>query len=248
MQLLGIALAGLAVGLSLGLLGGGGAILGVPLLLALGVDARQAIASSLVVVAVTAALAAAGHARAGRVDWRSALRFGPATALGGFAGGRAAGAVDADLLLLLFAALMLAAAGALWRPRPVWEGAAPASPVALALAGAGIGALTGLVGAGGGFLFVPALVLLGRLAVQRAVGTSLVVIAANALAALVGQLAHVALRAEVAAPLTLAAALGALAGTRFAGRVSEPRLRRAFAVFLVAVAGWMLLRILRGAA
>ena len=240
-----IALAGLAIGASLGVLGGGGTILTLPLLLALGVEARQAIASSLAVVSATACVAAVRHARAGNVDWRAAALFGPATAVGGFVAGHAAGRIPGEALLLVFTALMIAAGISMLLRRP----AAPsprasrrASAAVLALQGAAIGALTGLVGAGGGFLFVPAFALLAGMPIARAIGTSLVVIAASALAALAGQLSHVALRLDVAVPLTAAAIAGAWLGGRLARRASEAWLRRGFGIFILAVAAWMLAR------
>jgi hypothetical protein len=244
MQLLLLVAGGLAVGASLGFLGGGGTILTVPVLLLAGVPAKPAIAVSLAVVAVTAAVAALGHARAGRVDWRAATFFGLATAAGGFAGGRAARFLEGEILLLGFTALMIAAGIAMLRPRrrALEPGAPRIRSLLLALQGAALGAVTGLVGAGGGFLFVPAFVLLGGLPVQRAVGTSLVVIALNSVAALSGHLGHVAIPAGVAAPVTASAALGAWSGVRLGGRVSERGLRRAFGVLVLLVAAWMLAR------
>jgi uncharacterized membrane protein YfcA len=240
-QLLLIVLGGLAVGGSLGLLGGGGTILTLPLLLLLGVEPKPAIAMSLVVVAATAAVAAAGHARAGNVDWRAAALFGPATALGGYGGGRAAEFLAGELLLLLFTGLMLAAAGAMLRPAPVRPRAARGA-LALAVQGAVVGAVTGLVGAGGGFLFVPAFALLWGMPMQRAVGTSLVVIALNALAALAGHLGHVAIRFELTLGLSAAAATGAWCGALLARRTPAAVLRRAFGVVVLLVAVWMLAR------
>lgn len=236
-------LGGLAVGASLGLLGGGGAILTVPLLLALGVAPRPAIALSLAVVAVSSALAAARHAGSGAVDWRAALLFGPATALGGFAGGRSAGLLHEELLLLTFTGLMGAAGVAMLRT----ASSASTGPVAprsgaLVAQGAAIGALSGLVGAGGGFLFVPALALLGGLPMRRAVGTSLVLICANACAALLGHLAHVRPDLELAGALALGAGAGAWLGSTLAERAREAALRRGFGVFVLAVATWMLAR------
>jgi uncharacterized membrane protein YfcA len=243
LQLLLTVLGGLAVGGSLGLLGGGGTILTLPLLLLLGVEPKPAIAMSLLVVTVTAAVAAAGHARAGNVDWRAAALFGPTTALGGYAGGRAAEWVPGELLLLIFTGLMVAAAGAMLRPAPVRSAvAARPSALALALQGAVVGALTGLVGAGGGFLFVPAFALLGGMPMRQAVGTSLVVISLNALAALAGQLGHVAIRFELAAAVTAAAGIGAWCGALLAGRAPEARLRKAFGILVLLVALWMLAR------
>jgi len=237
-----IALGGLAIGASLGVLGGGGTILTLPLLLALGVEAKQAIASSLAVVSATACVAAARHSRAGNVDWRAAALFGPATAMGGFVAGQAAGWIPDEALLLVFTALMIVAGVSMLLRRPAAASPSAARPAALALQGAAIGALTGLVGAGGGFLFVPAFALLAGMPMARAIGTSLVVIAASALAALVGHLSHVALRLDVVVPLTAAAIAGAWLGARFARRASETLLRRGFGCFILAVAAWMLAR------
>jgi hypothetical protein len=243
LQLVLIVLGGLAVGGALGLLGGGGTILTLPLLLLLGVEPKPAIAMSLVVVATTAAVAAAGHARSGHVDWRAAALFAPATALGGYAGGRAAAWIGGELLLLIFTGLMLAAAGAMLRPAPVRsQAAAGPRPLVLVLQGAVVGTITGLVGAGGGFLFVPAFVLFGGMPMQRAVGTSLVVISLNALAALAGHLGHVAIRFELASVLGVAAVIGAWCGALLAGRAPEAFLRRAFGVLVLLVAAWMLAR------
>jgi len=236
---------GLAIGLSLGILGGGGSILTVPLLLALGVPPRSAIALSLAVVAATAALAAVRYGRAGQIDWRTALIFGPATAAGGFAGGRAAATVAAEDLLLVFTGLMAAAGLAMLRPRTAAAPGAGRSGLRSALlgvAGAAIGVLTGLVGAGGGFLFVPALAVLGGLPIRRAVGTSLVLIAANAGTALVGHLSHVRPDLGLGAALTAGSLLGAWLGPALAARLPEALLRRAFGVVVLAVAAWMLLR------
>jgi hypothetical protein len=245
-------LGGLAVGGSLGLIGGGGAILAVPLMLALGAEPKPAIAASLLVVAATAGVAALGHARARRVAWDTALLFAPASMLGGYLGGRGAGYVSGDALLLGFALLMLGAAAAMWRPRPAPRVDAEAAEkavagaqmrlVAIALLGVAVGAITGLVGAGGGFLFVPVFSLLLGLSMQRAVATSLVVIALNASAALAGHLGHVALDARLAAPVVAGALAGAIAGTRVSAGASEAALRRGFALFLVAVAAWMIAR------
>jgi len=244
-QLLLIIVGGLLVGGSLGLLGGGGTILTLPLLLLLGLEPKPAIAMSLAVVAATAASAAVAHARAGNVDWRAAALFAPATALGGYAGGRAAAWVAGEHLVRIVPALMIAVAVAMLRRPAVRPGAGAAAPPAsltLALLGAAVGAITGLVGAGGGFLFVPAFALLAGLSMQRAVGTSLVVIAVNAGAALVGQLGHEEIRLDLVTALTASAVVGAWGGTRLAGRASELQLRRGFGVLVLLVACWMLAR------
>lgn len=221
-------------------------MLALPLFLALGANAHAAIAASLLVVGLTAGIAAAGRAREGTVAWGTALLLAPATMLGGFLGGHAAGAVPEALLLHGFTALLLGAAIAMWRPAPARGGGerplGPMRGLAVAVAGAAIGAVTGMVGAGGGFLFVPCLVLGLGLPMHRAVGTSLVVIACNAGAALLGHLGHASLDARLVAPVVAGALAGALAGTRLSVGASERALRRAFTVFLVAVAVWMLAR------
>jgi uncharacterized membrane protein YfcA len=235
------ALGGLAIGLTLGLLGGGGSVLTVPLLLALGVAPKPAIALSVGVVATTATVAVASHARAGQVDWRAAVFLLPATALGGFAGGSAAGVFPDDALLFGFALLMVGAGLAMLRPRAVRPSAIE-RPGLVAASGAVIGFATGLVGAGGGFLFVPALVLAAGLPMQRAVGTSLVAIAVNGAAALLGHLEHADLPLDLALWLTATAVAGALVGSRIGRRVPEHALRRAFGVLVLLVAAWMFAR------
>jgi uncharacterized membrane protein YfcA len=234
-------LGGLAIGLALGLLGGGGSVLTVPLLLALGIAPKPAIALSLGVVATTAGVAVLSHARARRVDWRAAALLLPTAALGGFAGGRAAGAFSDGALLLGFALLMVGAGVAMLSPRRIAR--LPVErPAWVAASGAAIGFVTGLVGAGGGFLFVPALALLGGLPMHRAIGTSLVAIAVNAGAALLGHLEHARLPLALALWLTGAAVAGGLLGARLAGRLPEAALRRAFGVLVLCVAAWMFVR------
>lgn len=245
-MVLGIGLAVL-VGITLGLLGGGGSILTVPILVyAMGLEAKRAIATSLLVVAVTSVAAVIPHARAGRVRWRTAAVFGVAGMAGAYLGGRAAHFVPGALLLVGFGAVMLVAAAAMIRGRkeapPAAAGAAPRElPVARALVqGAMVGALSGLVGAGGGFMVVPALVLLGNLPMCTAVGTSLVVIAMQSLAGFAGYLGHVAIDWQLAGLFTAAAVAGSVLGGTLAGRVPQAALRKAFAWFVAAMALYIL--------
>jgi len=238
------ALGGLAIGLVLGLLGGGGSTLTVPLLLALGIEPKPAIALSLAVVSATAAAALISHARAGRVDWRAAAWLVPAVMLGGFAGGRAAALVSGRALIAGFALLMAAAGVSMLLARPAATPARSARPRALVAAGLAVGSITGLVGVGGGFLFVPLLALAGGLPMQRAIGTSLLVIAANATAALAGQLGHVSVPLDLALLLSAAGVLGAVVGARLSGRLPEPVLRRGFGVLVLVTAAWLAARAL----
>jgi uncharacterized protein len=225
------------VGLSLGLLGGGGSILTVPLLVYVaGMDAKEAIATSLVVVGVTSAVAVVAHARRGRVQWRTGLLFGVAGMAGAYAGGRLGGHLPGTLLLGLFALMMLATSVAMLRGRPGVEPSSHRPQVRrILLDGAVVGLVTGLVGAGGGFLVVPALVLLGGVPMHIAVGTSLVVIAMKSAAGAAGYLATVQLDWSLTAAVTAAAVVGSLAGGRLAGRVPADALRRAFGWFVLAM-------------
>lgn len=234
-----VVLLAVLVGLSLGLLGGGGSILTVPLLVYVaGLQTREAIATSLLVVGVTSAVAAISHARSGRVQWRTGLWFGAAGMVGAYAGGRLAEHLPGGLLLTAFAVMMTATAVAMIRGRraPQEASATPLPVGRVLLHGGAVGLTTGIIGAGGGFLIVPALTLLGGLSMPVAVGTSLLVIAMNSAAGLGGHLPSVDLDWGLAAMVTAAAVGGSLVGGRLAGRISPDRLRRAFGWAVLAMA------------
>jgi len=236
------------IGLSLGLLGGGGSILTVPVFVyLLGFQPKEAIAATLAVVGVTSLFGAAGHWRAGNVNARLAATFGvvamAGTYLGAHLGHRLSGAVQ----LTIFGVVMLAAAYFMSRPRPAEPAHAATGdavhrmPLAkVAAVGIGVGVLTGLVGVGGGFMIVPALVLLGKVPMRQAVGTSLLVIAMNSAAGFAGYWGRVEVRWGFLALFTAVAIAGILAGTRLSRRVPQHALRRAFAVLLVIVASFIL--------
>ena len=232
------------IGVSLGLLGGGGSILTIPILIyALGVEPRHAIAMSLFVVGTTSAAGALQHALSGRVRVRTAAVFGGAGMAAAFVGGRVGRFIPAGFLLAAFAVLMLVMAWAMLRGRGEMEATREAGPVArVALQGAAVGFMTGLVGAGGGFIVVPALVLLVGLPMREAVATSLLVIALNSFAGLLGSLGHVSLDWRLTAVVTGAAVAGAMAGTAVSGRVPQATLRRMFAWLVLAMGGYMLWR------
>ncbi|HUG02014.1 MAG TPA: sulfite exporter TauE/SafE family protein [Longimicrobiales bacterium] len=237
--MLGLALA-MLIGLSLGLLGGGGSILTVPVFVyVLGIEAKPAIAMSLAVVSATAAVGAASHWREGNVAWRTAALFAPFAMAGTYAGARLSQAFSGAAQLTLFALVMLAAAAFMLRGRReayIDERAASAGGLALvALLGLAVGALTGLVGVGGGFLIVPALVLLARVPMKRAVGTSLLVIALNAASGFWGYLGLVEVRWGFMAAFAGVAIIGILVGTSLARHAPARALRTAFGVFLIAM-------------
>lgn len=238
MSVIGLLLAVL-IGVSLGLLGGGGSILTVPVLVyVLGFGAKEAVTTSLVVVGVASLFGSVGHWRQGDVNPRIALTFGVIATVGAYAGARLAVFFSGSAQLLLLAGVMLAAALFMFRERTA-RGAEKESgrgfSVGLAALGVGVGVLTGLVGVGGGFLIVPALVLLGGVAMRDAVGTSLPVISMNAAAGFVGHLGNVDVRWGFVALFTAAAVAGILCGTHLAGYVPQGVLRKSFAIFLVVV-------------
>ncbi len=233
------------IGVSLGLLGGGGSILTVPLLVyALGVEEKAAIASSLVVVGSTSAVAVVAHARAGNVVWRIALLFAGAGMAGAFVGGRVAKFLPASVLLVLFAVIMGATAFFMWRGRkPASSDSGHPRPLpvtTILVEGLVVGLVTGLVGAGGGFLVVPALALLGGLSMQKAVGSSLVVIALKSFAGFAGYASHVEVPWTLTGVVTAAAIVGSFGGAALAKRVAPEQLRKGFALFVLTMAVFLL--------
>ncbi|MFD9025370.1 sulfite exporter TauE/SafE family protein [Streptomyces parvulus] len=234
-------IAGAVIGLALGALGGGGSVLAVPALIyLLGFSPASATTASLIIVTATSATALYAHARDGTVTWRAGVLFATAGIAPAFLAGAAAGHLPAQVLTGAFAAVAAAAAVRMLRP----TGSEPSErvrPAKAVGAGAGLGAVTGFLGVGGGFLAVPALVSALGLRMKQAVGTSLLVITVNSLAALTTRTNTGGdLRWEVIAPFTGAAILGAWDGKRLATKITGERLQRVFAFVLLAVAAVML--------
>jgi len=228
---------GLAIGLLLGSVGAGASLLAVPVLVyVLGEPVKAATTESLLVVGVAALAGAARDVRNGRVQVETALAFGVAGAVGSIAGTALNRLVGGRMLLLAFAVLLLGAAVAMVRRRPGRSSRSARSLARVAPVGLGTGLLTGFFGVGGGFVIVPALVLLLGLPITRAVGTSLLVIALTSAAALAAHLASGSIDWTIASALAGAAMAGALAGRRFGMALRPERLGQAFAVLLVAVA------------
>lgn len=236
---------GLAVliGVSLGMLGGGGSILTVPLLTYVaGMSVKTAIASSLFVVGVTSAAGVVTHARAGRVRWRTGVIFGAAGMVGAYAGGQIGSFLPGKLLMILFGLMMFATALAmLRRPRATATKAAELPVLKVIAEGIVVGIVTGIVGAGGGFLVVPALVLLGGLPAPQAIGTSLVVIAMKSFAGFAGYLDHVTIQWPITLAVTGAAVGGSLIGGQLVGRIPPDSLRRGFGIFVLVMAAFVFL-------
>jgi uncharacterized membrane protein YfcA len=242
MILLGVVLAAL-VGLSLGLLGSGGSILTVPIFVyILNFEAKEAIAMSLAVVGITSLFGAIGHWRIGNVQMRVALIFGSVAMVGTFLGARLSTYVSGAIQLTLFAVVMLVAAYFMLRSRKVSaarderveHGAAAQLPLAhIVIEGLVVGIITGLVGVGGGFLVVPALVLLGGLPMNQAVGTSLLVIAMKSASGFAGYLDQVSIAWGTLAIFSGVAVAGILAGSYLMRFVPQEVLKRSFAMFLI---------------
>jgi uncharacterized protein len=248
-HLLAIASGGI-VGFSLGLIGGGGSILAVPLLLYVAgvADAHAAIGTSAIAVAANAFANLLSHARGGHVRWPSAILFASVGVVGAITGSTVGKHVDGRQLLTLFAALMMVIAFLMQRRRQLLEGAAPAwsAPVVAKLSAVGlsVGTLSGFFGIGGGFLIVPGLVFASGMATIDAIGSSLLSVGAFSLVTAGNYASSGLLLWNVAAEFILGGIVGGLVGTRLAMRLSRNRilLNRMFGGVLGVVAVYMLMR------
>ncbi|WAZ19851.1 sulfite exporter TauE/SafE family protein [Streptomyces cinnabarinus] len=235
--------AGAVVGLALGALGGGGSVLAVPALIyLLGFSPAAATTASLVIVVLTSATALFAHARDGWVRWRTGLAFAAAGIGPALLGGAVAGRISQAVLTAAFGVLAAAVAARMLTGRAgPTVGDGPLRPRRAAGVGAGLGAVTGVLGVGGGFLAVPALVTGVGLRMRAAVGTSLLVITVNSLAALTLRAGTAeGLDWSIVAPFAGAAVLGAWDGRRLAAKASARALQQTFALALLAVAVFML--------
>jgi uncharacterized protein len=246
---------GLLIGALVGLLGGGGSILAVPALVyAAGQDLPQAVATSLLVVGITAVVALLPRLRAGQIAWRIALLFGAAGAATAFAGAAVNRLLPGDVVLALFAALMVGAGVRMLADKPNTGAACAVDggrvnwrrclPRTLA-GGLVVGFLTGLLGVGGGFLIIPVLFVLG-LSMETAIGTSLLIVAVNSAAGFAAHAGDAPLDVPVTVAFTAAAVAAALAAGRLAIRVDTARLRRWFAYLVFVVAAGILVQIATG--
>lgn len=247
-QLLLGTLSGSVVGLSLGLVGGGGSILAVPLLVYLvGVDdPHVAIGTSALAVAANALVGLAGHARAGHVKWRCASLYAATGVVGAWLGARGARAVDGQVLLALFATLMLVVAALMLRSRGRDGDAAvvlnPANAPRLVAAGGATGLLSGFFGIGGGFLVVPGLMASTGMPVLLAVGSSLVVVSALGLTTALSYAREGLVNWTLAAVVIGGGAAGSAVGLALARRLAARKgaLSRVMAALIVLVALYML--------
>ncbi|RZU53559.1 hypothetical protein EV385_5488 [Krasilnikovia cinnamomea] len=243
---------GALIGVLLGLLGGGGSILAVPALVyGAGQPLAAAVPTSLLVVGISSATALLPRLRAGLVQWRIAGIVGATGAAAAFAGAAVNHLLDPRIVLVGFAALMVAAGLRMLRETGDsggdcalpggginWRGCLPKSIGT----GIAVGFLTGLFGVGGGFLIIPALVLLLGLDMPAAVATSLVIIVINSAAGFAAHAGDAAIDYRIAAAFTLTAIAGSLAAARIASRIPTRRLQRLFAYLVLAVAAFVIIR------
>jgi hypothetical protein len=230
----------IVIGITLGLFGGGGSILTVPVFVyVMGYDPKLAIAMSFPVVGLTSIVGAIGHWRAGNVRPSATLLFGIVAMTGAFIGARASYLLDGRVQIAILGVAMAAAAAMMLRSSRggAAEPSAPKPPsFMLYVIAFAVGALTGTIGIGGGFLIVPALVIFGHEPMRQAVGTSLVVIAMNSISGYAGQRVQQPVPWTVVLIFTALATLAILGATRFAGRVPQRSLKRGFAVLLFVIA------------
>ncbi len=225
------------IGLSLALLGGGGSIITVPVLVyAAGVSPQDAVPMSLAIVGAVSLLGTVQKARGGLVHWPAVGAFGAAGIFGAMLGAQGTRLVPPQILLLLFALLMLAVAIKMWRqPARDPERGAECKLARCLAAGFVVGALTGFLGVGGGFLLVPALAYFALLSTPTAVGTSLAIIALNSFGGLLGHWKSASGHWQLTGLFLLAAIVGMLAGLPLTKRISARALNRSFAVFVAVV-------------
>jgi len=240
------------IGLSLGMFGSGGSIVTVPVLVYLvGQDEKVAIAGSLFIVGAVALLGSLSFLRKGLIDWRSVLWFGGPGIAGTIAGAWLAAFVSGRFQLTTFAIVMVAAAIGMLRngqPAMASQPRPPRSRWKIIADGLGVGVLTGFVGVGGGFLIIPALVLLGGLTPVIAVGTSLLIIAVKSLAGFVKYLSvldglGLSVDWQILGLFTLLGGLASLAGGALSRKLPERLFKRFFAIGLLIVAVWILLNV-----
>ena len=251
----------LIIGITIGLLGAGGSILTVPILIYLvGQEEKAAIAGSMAIVGFVALIGSIPCIKAKLVDWRNVLLFGIPGMLGTYGGAGLAAFVPGIVQLLAFSAVMIVASVLMLRPIVSAEAsyksaegeASPGDedirhPSKILADGLVVGLLTGFVGVGGGFLIVPALVLMGGLNMHRAVATSMVIIALKSFTGFAKYLDvledfNLALDWNVIVAFSVIGAVGSLLGKYISGYIAQGALRKGFGVFLILMAGYIMIR------
>ena len=232
------------IGISLGLLGGGGSILTVPILVyAMDMDPKLAIALSLAIVGTTSLIGVWRHKTAGNVAFKKAFVFAGSAMLGTFLGAKASVFFTGEFQLGLFAVIMLLASFFMLRPVKMNETGQKKDVqkwAPLLISAFGVGILTGLVGVGGGFLIVPALVFLGGVNMKKAVGTSLLVISLNSFSGFAGYISLLEIPCGFLLKFTSFSILGVVIGSYAVKFVSQEKLKVAFGVFLILMGAFII--------
>jgi len=232
----------LLIGLALGLTGAGGSILTFPVLIHLaGVAPRNAVAMSLFIVGLAALTGAIQRAARGHLHLPAAGWFSLSGLMGAMVGARFTHLLPAGVLVASFAILMIFVGMRMWLGKSGEAQPAPeCKPIRCFSAGAGVGLITGFLGVGGGFLLLPALTRFARLPIQVATGTSLAIIAVNALGGFLGHIRHATIDWGVTLLFTVISIAAVLLGGRLAGRIDAAHLRRIFAVVVLVTAVGMI--------
>ncbi len=256
--IIGYVLAG-SIGLSLGLIGGGGSILAVPILIyVMGVAPKAAIAMSLIIVGLVSLIGAISHWRQGNVNLKTAAIFAPAAMIGAYLGARLAGVpfitetfqlICFGLVMVIASVLMIRKGGKSSKKQEAFSAKKfdlsshhQSHCLAIPLEGLGVGILTGFVGVGGGFAIIPALVLLGGIPMKEAIGTSLLIIAFKSATGFLGYLSQVELDWNLVISFTIAASIGTLAGAYLTRFIDAKNLQQGFGYFVLAVAMFVLIK------
>ena len=232
------------IGITLGLMGGGGSMLAIPVLIyVMGLDAKEAIAMSFVVVGIVSLIGLIPHWQQGNVNFKVAIIFTPPAMLGSFLGARLASLplITDTIQLIAFAMMMLVASvSMIWGQLNQLQNELPHSPqnheLAMMLEGLGIGTITGFVGIGGGFVIIPALVLLGRIPMKEAIGTSLLIIAFKSVTGFAGYLDQVVFNFNLIISFTLAAGVGTVSGAYLTKLIEAKQLKKGFGYFVFVIA------------
>ncbi|WP_036489405.1 sulfite exporter TauE/SafE family protein [Myxosarcina sp. GI1] len=257
MRIVGYILA-LCIGLSLGLIGGGGSVLAVPILIyVMGLTPKTAIATSLAVVGMVSIIGAISHWRQGNVNFQTAAFFAPTAMIGAYLGARIADfplitetfqLICFGLVMVIASVLMIGKRGKTSENREEivaskkYDLATKSHWLAIPLQGLEIGILTGFVGVGGGFVIVPALVLFGGIPMKEAIGTSLLIIAFNSATGFLGYLSQVELNWNLVISFTIAASFGTFTGAYLTRFIDAKKLQKGFGYFVLAVAVFVLIK------
>jgi uncharacterized membrane protein YfcA len=235
-------LLGFIIGLTLGFLGGGGSILTVPALVYIvGQSPQAAVTASLMIVGINSAMGAFFHRSQGTQNWQVALIFGGAGMVVSYLSAGLSKLLPSTVLMILFAVLMLVVGGLMiFSKPPKNQQQSQHNWLVTLVSGAAVGVLTGFLGVGGGFLIVPALVMLVGLPMRQAVGTSLIVIAMNSLAGFLGHLNGASIDMVVVTIFVVAGLFGSISGTKLAKLIKPDQLRTSFALFVMVLAVFLL--------